>query len=185
MKEKLVFYRLITFILLPIAGLNAISLISLLPALLGNPLLLIAAFIQFAIVAYTFASFIFFTKGVLNGKVLRPVLKDWIKLNGVITIVFAGLALFMVLMLLLAMVGMGAGKFEKLMTDTMEKMKGNGMVMADSARDLARQLTFSSLFVTFYTGALLAHVIITFKLLKKYVALFGGTTNPPGNEDLL
>jgi len=185
MKEKLVVYRLITFILLPIAGLNAISLIGLLPALAGNPLLLIGAFLQFAIVAYTFASFIFFTKGVLNGKVLKPILKDWVKLNGFITLVFAGLVLFIVLMVFLAMSGMSKAEFQKLLSDSLARLKGTpGMDKGDVA-DVVRQLKRTFIVAGCYSALLLTHVIITLGLLKKYAPLFSNADNKPGNDDLL
>lgn len=185
MKNRLVFYRLITFILLPIAGLNAIALLVSLPSLLANPLLLIFAFIEFAIVAYTFTSFIFFIKGVQNGGPLKRSLKDWIKLNGVITLVYAGVILLCVLLLLLAVAGMGAGQFQKLMADAVEKMKNSGTLLNTNARDLARQLTSAFIIGGCYSALLFTHVIITLRLLKKYASVFGSDDNRPGNGDLL
>lgn len=186
MKEKLVAYRLITFILLPIAGLNAINFLFLLPSLLTNPLLLIGAFIEFAIIAYTFTSFMFFIKGVQNGAALKPSLKDWIKLNGIITLVFSILVLFCVLMVFLAMAGMSAAQFQTFLSELTDKMKAGGKTIGDvNARDLAQQLKIMFIIAGCYFSALLIHVIITLRLVKKYAPLFGNNDNRQDSGDLL
>ena len=89
MKQKLVLYRLITFILLPIAGLLGLEVLFMLPVGLSNPIILIFAFIFFAIGAYIVSSFIFFLQGIQNNKQLKRGLKDFVRVNAIITVAVA------------------------------------------------------------------------------------------------
>ncbi|HWB24699.1 MAG TPA: hypothetical protein VG738_04425 [Chitinophagaceae bacterium] len=166
MKPNFVFYRLITFILLPIAGLNAISIIGTIPAALGNPLMLIGVFINFAIIAYTFTSFIFFIRGILSDKPQKASLKDWIKVNAFVTIFYSGF------ILLAAAIYLSSPQMQKMAADNYPKLKEAMGPQAVDKETFLKFLHWGLIFFGGYSALLLTHVIITLRLLKKYASLF-------------
>lgn len=85
MLNSITFYKALTYILIPIAlFLGFIDTILLMAALL-NPASLIYVFILACFVIYTFVSFKFFRQGVQNEQPLKKNLKDWIKVNAIVS----------------------------------------------------------------------------------------------------
>ena len=88
MKAEILVYKILSFLLLPVAAFFGFAcLIGLLTAL-SYPAMMINVFLLACMVIYIIASFIFLTKGVDAGKQCKPVLRDWIRINGVITFIF-------------------------------------------------------------------------------------------------
>lgn len=166
MKPSLIIYRLFTFILLPIAGLNALSLFGLITIAIANPTLLIGVFVQFAIVAYTFTSFIFFTKGVQNNQPLKPQLKDWIKVNAYVAI------LYVAVIILCAAVYFGSAEVQKMVAANLDKMQATAGLKYNSTQELINTLKKAIIFAAGYAALLITHIIITFRLIKKNAHLF-------------
>jgi hypothetical protein len=172
MNAKLIFYRLISFILLPIAGLEALTIIFSLPTALNNPQMLIGLFLYCAVAIYTFASFIFFIKGVQNGKIFKPFFKDLIKVNAYVGLLLAPL------FLITAVSYFTSPAVQKMMLDYITKMQeAAGRPVTDIDR-WARLLRGLFTIVGIYSVVLIAHIIITLQLIKKNGALFtGANTN--------
>src|SRR3954453_10388601 len=93
MKTMLVVYRILTFILLPIAALMGFIDISLLLMALANPAALLPVFAIACIVIYIFTSLSFLTKGITDGRQCKPSLRDWIRVNAYVSIAFGGLGI--------------------------------------------------------------------------------------------
>src|SRR5262249_20239682 len=154
------------FMLLPIAGIIALNIIGVLPTAFANPLVLIVVFVYFAVVAYTFTSFIFFLKGLQNGKALNPSLKDWIKANAFVTLLFAGFAV------LSALVYFGSPDAQKQAADNFDKLKDTMGGLNVTRQQFITLMRGALLFLGGYGALLITHIIITFRLMKKNVHLF-------------
>ncbi len=166
MKPQLIFYRLITFILLPIAAINAISILGILPAAFANPLMLISVFINFAVIMYTFTSFSFFIRGVVKGKPFKASFKDWIKVNAYVSIGYGSI------ILLCALIYFGSADIQKKIADNSAQLQTVlGAKNLDKAA-LLRLLRGGLSFAACFSAVLIAHIIITLGLLKKYKQLF-------------
>lgn len=173
MKQKLVLYRLTTFILLPIAGLLGLNLLFTLPAIFSNPPLLLGAFILFAIVAYVISSFIFFLQGVQNNKPLKQGLKDFVRVNAFITIAFAVFSLLGAVSYFSVMQNVSADDLARL-------QKNMGPAFDGMTKDAFLRLLKELFIILAVLGVmLLYHTIATFRLLKQYASLFvtGGSNN--------
>ena len=77
-------YRIISYILLPIAALFGFMGLLMLILALSNPAIMIPTLIIMVIVVYIILSFIFFMKAVENGKKCKPTLRKWITATGII-----------------------------------------------------------------------------------------------------
>jgi uncharacterized membrane protein len=91
MQKSLKVYNILSYILLPIAVLFAIIDIAMLLSALSNPGALIMVFVVACLVIYTFASFKFFRKGILQEQTQSVKLKDWIKVNAYVSFFLCGL----------------------------------------------------------------------------------------------
>ena len=85
MLNSFTFYKVLTYILIPIALFLGFIDTLLLMAALINPASLIYVFILACFVIYTFVSFKFFRQGVQNEQPLKKNLKDWIKVNAIVS----------------------------------------------------------------------------------------------------
>ena len=166
MNAKLIVYRLVTFILLPIAGLNALSVIGILPTAFSNPLMLIAVFLSCAIIIYTFSSFIFLTKGIQNGKTLKSSFKDLIKVNAYVVIAYTAMVLIVVIVYFASPV------LQKMVYDNLAKLPSSMNPNNISKEELVHTFRSALIFFGAYSAVLLFHIIITLQLIKKYKALF-------------
>ena len=81
MTKQLTVFRILTFILLPIASLFGVMDLMILPSALANPAILLIVFVLAAFVIYTFTSLRFLTKGIDIGRPCKPSLRDWIRVN--------------------------------------------------------------------------------------------------------
>jgi len=175
MKQKLVLYRLITFILLPIAGLLGLEVLFMLPVGLSNPIILIFAFIFFAIGAYIVSSFIFFLQGIQNNKQLKRGLKDFVRVNAIITVAVAAYCLFS------GCVYLGSHTMQKMMADnfpTLQKSM-NGIFSGIDVERYLRLMKKAAIVMAVFGALLVYHTIVTFRLLKQYASLFLVSDNKP------
>jgi hypothetical protein len=93
MKGIIAFYRIISFILLPVAGILGFFGLFALMAAVANPSFLLGVFMLACIVIYTFCSFSFLSKGILGNRPCKPSLRDWIRVNAFVSLAFAVLSL--------------------------------------------------------------------------------------------
>ena len=177
MNAKLVVYRLITFMLLPIAGINAFSLLRLISLATEHPLMLIAAFVNFAVISYTFTSFVFFTRGVQNGKIFKTSFKDWIKVNAFVSILYAGIILCGAIIFLGFVVYLTPAQLQKTIIDALNKWQPGGEAATAGGPALVSQLKASFAFAGGYSAVLLTHIIITLGLVKQHASLFSAVSN--------
>lgn len=159
-------YNILSYILLPFAALfGLIGLIGLLAAL-ANPTALLGVFVMAATVIYTIASFAFLTKGIRQARPCKASLKDWIKVNAFVSIIFS---------LLILVESLGVIVKPGLLREGLER------TMSMPGFKLPPQVTFEMMlkvmkgffvFMTFFSTILLIHIAITFRLLKAYHYVF-------------
>ncbi len=156
--------KFLSFLLLPVAALFGIlCLLSLITAL-GNPTLLISVFLNACLVIYIIASFMFFTKGIDNNQPCKPVLRDWIRINGIISLVFYLLVTFMFVAIKMQ---------PSLLNDAMNQMEAQGGTPPGVSMEELKSATINA--VTYFlilSIAIVVHAIITFHLLRVYKSLF-------------
>ncbi len=164
MKVELLVYKILSFILLPVAiFFGILCLLSLLTAL-GNPSMLVSVFLNACMVIYIIASFQFLTKGIDPNKRVKTVLRDWIRINGIITMAFY---------LVATMVFLAVKSNPSLLDEGMKQMQmqgnlPNGVTMEELK---AATGTFINYFLVL-SLLLLVHIIITFHLMGKFRYLF-------------
>jgi len=168
------YYKIVSYILLVIAGFFAlVDLYSLLVAL-SNPnlliTLLITVFLLTSVIIYSFTSFSFFTNGIQKERQCKPNLKDWIKVNAYVSIAFGLLTLFQCGIILFSptaqteMIAQFNSMNEKTQTQTISNQ---------SFLHLIKGMLF---WFMVYGVLLLSHVFITLRLIKEKSNLFGEKT---------
>jgi hypothetical protein len=159
------FYRILSFILLPIAAFIGIGVLLSLMVALANPAMLLNVFIGACVVLYQFLSYRFLVKGIDNQQVLKASFKDWIKVNAFVTIVFSVMSIIQFITVL------RDPAFMQKMTESFSAMQVQAS-NAPSKEVLMKMIKGVAYFMLGYTVALLAHIFITFKLLRQYQPLF-------------
>lgn len=168
MKNLLSVYRVISYIILIIAGILAFFDLFTLLAALSYPVFFIVVFVLTSVIIYTFTSFSFYNKGVQNGRLLKPSLKDWIKVNAYVTIFFCALILIDFSFFFLN--PSSRADMIKMINDMRAKVPDT----KTSSEAILRASINMIYIATAYSVLLLAHVIISLRLVKKYNNLFGG-----------
>jgi len=161
-------YRILTFLLLPIAGIFAmVDLMAILSAL-AQPAMLLSVFIIGCMVIYVFVSYKFLITGIERAKPCKNSLKDWIKVNAYVCIFFIAMSFIQTFMILSQPI-----QIQKMMTELISQQQGN-FPTGTTADLLVKMMKGILYFLAAYAAILLAHVILTFKLLKKYNHVFDG-----------
>ena len=162
--KGLTLYRILTYILLPIASvLGLLDLFALLAAL-ANPQILLGVFVFTCIVIYTFASFTFLNKGIAAGKKCKPSLRDWIRVNAFVILVYS----FMIFMNLAAVL-----MNPSILNDLIKNMPAQSQLPAGITPDYIRNFVMGCLyFMAFLSVVLVIHIFIGFKLMKHHANVF-------------
>ena len=152
-------FKILSFILMPIAILLGIFDIVALSGAISNPGMLLPVFIIATIVMYIFSSFRFLRTGINREKTFPKKNKDFIKVNGFVALGFSILSLFQAMTVLIS-----KSAFLQLL-DTYKKMAESYGISNDKTNtiiylSLSISLTFSLIMIT--------HILICFRLLKKY-----------------
>lgn len=164
--NQLTLYKILTIILIPIAALfGFLSLIMIFIAL-ANPVLLLPLFIIIGFTIYTIASSVFLFKGISNNQPCKPKLKDWIKVNGYVSIVMGVMTIFNTITLMSSKKSDLKPYAEQMLA--MQPVKQPGM----DAEALLRIMSAISYGMMTFAILLLIHLFISFRLLKKYQYLF-------------
>jgi hypothetical protein len=164
--NQITLFRILSFILLPIALFFIVmDLIAIIMAL-GNPSLLFPVFLLTGMIIYVFTSFYFLMMGLNRNQVLGASVKDWIKVNAYVTL-FLG---FQFMLISVSIFFMG----EASLNDFAEKaMAGQPNMPSQMNTGLfLKMLKGMAYFFFFLSLALLVHINICFKLLKQYASLF-------------
>lgn len=160
-------YRILSYILLPVGGLLAFNTIQGLLVSLANPLLLIITFVMACVPLYIFTSTYFFFNGVMKAKPCKPSLKEWIKANAVVSIIFTAL-MFLCSLMALAVLGN-----PQLLMETIKQMPAYQQDATKMAP--AEIIKLFKLFVAIMLPLsiiLIVHIIMTFNMLKQYKHVF-------------
>jgi len=153
-------YRILSYILLPIISLIGIVDVFIFFLALANPIMLLGVFILACVVIYSISAFIFLRKGLDQAKPCNPNLKDWIRVNAFVTLVFAFQGLIEAVMKIVNPV---------LLKQTVTEVYTMQQQMMPSNATEATMLGMMKTAVWVSVALsilLLTHVILTFRLLK-------------------
>ena len=166
--KQLTIFRILTFILVPIAVLFGImSLVCIVNSFSSIAFLLIA-FIFAAFVIYTFSSLIFLNRGLDRERACSPSLRDWIKVNAYVS-TFMGV---MMLMNTLTIFSTGDITLRQALSQMLEAQPANlrPRISLDLYLTMIKAIAW---FMFFFSLVLLTHIQINFRIIKKYRHLFG------------
>jgi hypothetical protein len=170
--QKHTFYRVINILVLPLSLFIGIQVVASLPFALSNPPLLLVAFILACIPLYAFTANYFYNKSIRKGEKCKPALKDWIKVNAIVSIIFSVFMLFASLIMLVAL------NDPKMISELQNQLAANTPTQV-SPQELIKLLTIYCYVFLPFCILLMIHIIITFNLLSRYKHMFGYSTNDP------
>lgn len=156
-------YRILSYLLLPVAFLfGIISLIGLLMGL-GNLALLLPVFLTASTTIYIIASFMFLQKGIDGMKPCKPTLRDWIRVNAFVCIFFS------VSMLMQSFYLLRNPQMLSEMLDKAIEMQGSPVPKELMMKSMKGVLVFMQVL----GGLLLVHIFMGFRLIRAYAHVFG------------
>ena len=165
MKQVQIF-KLLTYLLIPIALLfGLLALLALLTAI-ANPALLFLVFMFSCITIYTFSSLRFVTTAINKAKNCNPSLKDWIKINGYISVGTA----FMFLLNSIAILMLGPIEFNDFVSKAIEKQ--GSLPPSITPAFLGQMLKYTTFFMLITSIIILVHTRMQFIYLKAYSYVF-------------
>jgi len=132
-----------------VALLLAISLVFSLPMLLSSAITLLSAFMMVAVILYAFFSNRFYQKVLLRQEIVKHKLRDWVRVNGIVTIIFTLIVFLNILFLL---------KAPQIFTQSLHQY---GIEMPQA------KINAFLYFMLAYGVVLFVHVLWTFALLRK------------------
>src|SRR3954470_20709909 len=149
-----ILYRVLSLIINVIATLLAVSLLFSIPMLLSSPITMLSAFMMIAVILYSWFSFQFRRQVLQQHRIVRHTLKDWVRVNGIVTLIFSFLTITSVLPLL-----------------------QNPQSFTDALKAMGYSLPVKSLSGLFYgmlgyAIVLFVHILLTFSLMKKHEEYF-------------
>jgi hypothetical protein len=157
-------YKIINYILLPIAGLFGFMCLVMLFMALANPAIILPVAMMSAVVVYIILSFIFLIKGISQLKKMNPSLRNWIKTTAYVTLFFSVNILISGIAYLYK-----PGELAQIMEQSLAMQKNMTPVSPELLSSFFKGTLY---FMIFFATTLLIHVFETFKFLKLYAALF-------------
>lgn len=164
--NQLTLFKILSFVLLPIALFFIVmDLIAIIMAL-GNPSLFFPVFLLTGMIIYVLSSFYFLLMGLNRKQVLGASVKDWIKVNAYVTL-FLG---FQFMLISVSIFYMGSASLQEFADKAlaaqpnMPSQMNNGLFL--------KMIKGMAYFFFFLSLSLLVHISICFKLLKEYAHLF-------------
>ncbi len=164
--NQLTLFRILTFILLPLASIFGVIDFLMLATALANPAMLLPVFILAAFVIYTFASLRFLTKSIDINKPCKPSLRDWIRVNAFVS-AFMGI---MLLLNTLTIFFMSDIMLRQALTEILEKQVNVPPML--NIELFIKIMKLAAWFMLFVSVILLTHIILNFRLMKLYKHLF-------------
>ncbi len=144
-----ILYRILSLVINAVAILLTISLVFSIPRMVSSPITLLSAFLMVAVILYAWFSFKFYREVLQQQKPVKHRLKDMVRVNGIVTLVFSVITILNVLYLL---------KNPAFFTDSIKNL---GVEMP------LKNITGFFYAMLFYAAFLFTHVVWTFALLKK------------------
>ncbi|MDQ6815025.1 MAG: hypothetical protein M3040_14920 [Bacteroidota bacterium] len=149
-----IIYRILSFIVNTVALMLTLSLVGSIPMLISSPQTMLSAFLMIAVILYSWFSFKFRRDVLQKQETVGHSLRDWIRVNGIVTMVFSIISIIGITPLLA-----NPQPF-------VEAIKNFGIVMP-----LKSVITFCYVMLI-YAIVLLAHILWTFALIKKHKEFF-------------
>jgi len=164
--KSLTIYRILTFLLVPVAVLFGFMDLMILVSALANPALLIFVFMFGCFVIYIFSSLKFFSKGIEPGRPVKSSLRDWIRVNAFVSGFMGSIFLLNAFSIFL----MSDITLRQVITQFTENQPN---VPANLSPELFLQMMkFFAWFISIVSIVLLIQIRMTFRLLKQYKHLF-------------
>ena len=164
MKTEIIIYRILSFLLLPVAVLFGVLCLAALPVALSFPPALFSLFLLACFVIYVIAASVFLNKGIAAGRACKPVLRDWIRINGIITLIYFLLTTISFILL---------KSHPELLEKSLRQWSGSSYLPAGTNEKDLRNTMMATANVFIGLGAIIiVHVIITFRLMKQYRRVF-------------
>lgn len=165
--NQLTFFKIISFLLIPVALLfGFLDVAVIIMALSGNPAILLMAFAMACFVIYVFASMYFLLNGINHERPCKASLKDWIKVN-------AYGSLFVSVLFLMnasAVFFINDINLRQIISEMMEQQPEiSGKITLDVFIKMFRVVAGLMFIISALT---ITHILIHFKLLKRYDYLF-------------
>lgn len=83
-----ILYRIFSLIINIVALLLTVSLVGSVMMLISSPQTMLSAFMMVAVILYTWFSFRFRREVMQQQKVVKHSLRDWVRVNGIVTLIF-------------------------------------------------------------------------------------------------
>jgi hypothetical protein len=164
--NNLKLYKVLTYILLPIAYLFGLIDVLFFLSALANPATLIFVFVIACLVIYTFTSYKFYKQGILNEQIQKAKLKDWIKVNAYVSLFLCSLFFLNSISILISS-NVTLYKF----IDDLISQQPNFPKEATPALILSiLKIVAGFLFIS--SAVALLHIRITLRLVKEHLHLF-------------
>jgi len=164
--NQLTIFRILSFVLIPFAALFGLLDILIILSALANPAFLLFAFILAAFVIYTFASLKFLTKGIDISRPCKPSLRDWIRVNAYVS-TFMGVTFLMNALSIFFTSDVILRQYLSHFLETQPNVPT--ILTLDLFLTIMKGMAW---FMFVLSLALLTHIQLNFRLLKKYRFLF-------------
>lgn len=157
-------YRIFSYILIIIAFFLGLGVVLALFLALANPALLLNVFVAAAVVMYSISSFLFLINGIDGKKNQKPGMKDFIRVNAFVAIVFAVMNIFQAANVIVnpAVLNEAIAKMPNL--STAKQTIPIGLIL--------KVMKAILWFLLLYSMVLLVHIQISFRYLKQFEHLF-------------
>jgi len=153
----LIIYRILGFFINLIGFFIAISLVVIVPIFIATPLLWLPMFLIIAVVLYTWFSHKFRQKVLIRHEVVPHSLRDWVRVNGFVSIVFVMLNIPSLINLIYNPASYSEA------TEEFAKQFGQAAGQGFTIEKISILITVMLL----YFVALFVHILWTFALIKK------------------
>jgi hypothetical protein len=166
MQNSLKVYNILSYILLPIAMVFGLIDIAMLLSAFANPGALIMVFVVACLVIYSFASFKFFRKGILQEQPQSIKLKDWIKVNAYVSFFLCGLFFINSVSIIVA----DNATLSKIIDEFLTEQQG---IPANIPHQMVLSILRGVSVFLLITGSIgLFHIRTTLRLVREYDYLF-------------
>lgn len=150
-------YKILSFFINIIGLLIAVSLLLIIPTFIAVPVLWLPMFLIIAVVLYTWFSNRFYKKVLVRKEIVSHSLRDWLRANGYVTIVFSFLNILSIISVL--------NNLTAYLEKTKEFAEQFGQQVRQNLNINSIQTIIAIMLV--YLIALFVHVFWTFSLLKR------------------
>ncbi len=159
-------YKTLTYILsVPTALIGLLSIFGILIALM-NPIMLLPIFLLICVVVYVVVSYIFLSKIIVAQQTRKKIIKDLLKINGVIAFFFGAMNLVNFVSMLLH-----PSLIEKSIADVFSQSASAFPPGYSKEMFIKLAWTVTGL-ISIYSALLVAHIVLSFRLIKQYAGSF-------------